>query len=161
MKNLFVAVLLVLVGLVFLGCDQITFPTEGTTLNKSSDVTLQKATPERPFKGTILYTITGMDETHWYLSGTGNLTHLGKCTTVETIYFKEGRGEDTFTAADGSQLNMTWYSVSEDETTTTFEWTIIGGTGRFAGATGSGVCPPVVVNPDGTFIVEFIGTIKY
>jgi hypothetical protein len=161
--NLLIIVAFVALVIIFSGCEYITEPTENASVNKTTTQTLEKVNPERPFKGNILYSITGAnnDNTIWYLTGTGNLTHLGKCTTVETIYFLEGRGEDTFTAADGSQLNMTWYSVGEDEVTTTFKWTIIGGTGRFAKASGSGVCPPVFVNSDGTFIIEFIGVIKY
>ena len=128
----FVVNAFILLVFFFSSCKQITEPTENTIAEKNTNIALNKATSERPFKGTMLYTITGMGDNVWYLTGTGNLTHLGNCTTVESIYFWEGRGEDTFTAADGSQINMTWYSVGEDEASATFNWTIVGGTGRFA-----------------------------
>jgi len=160
--NLLFISAVILLTIILSGCKQITGPTENASTDKAATQTLNKANPERPLKGDILYTITEMGEDNiWYTSGTGNLTQLGKCTVAETIYFMEGRGEDIITAADGSQLYIPWYRVGEDPATATFNWTIVGGAGRFAGASGSGVCPPVVWNPDGTFVVEYIGVIKY
>ncbi len=161
--NLLIISAFIVLVIIIPGCEQITNPTEKTSIDKAVTQTLNKANPERPFKGNILYSMTGMnvENSVAYFSGTGNLTHLGKCTTVETIYLLEGRGEDTITAADGSQIYILWYRVGDDPATATFSWAIVGGTGRFAYASGSGVCPPVVVNTDGTFVVEFIGVINY
>jgi hypothetical protein len=152
-----IANIFILVAFIFSCCKQVTEPTVNTVADKTANKQLNKAKPEKPFKGNVLYTFSSMDADKYYLSGTGNLTHLGKSTTVETIYFAERRGEDTFTAADNSQIHMTWNAVDNG----TFTWKIDGGTRRFEGATGSGVCPPVVENPDGTIEVEFIGIIKY
>ncbi len=157
LSKILTANVFILLAFIFSSCEQTTEPIVNITPNETADATLDKANPERPFKGNVLYTLTDADQTHLYLSGTGNLTHLGKCTTLETIYLVEGFGEDTFTAADGSRIHMIWNPVGDD----TFTWKIDGGTGRFEGATGSGICPPVVENPNGTLAIEFIGVIKY
>jgi hypothetical protein len=90
-------------------------------------------------------------------SGAGNATHLGRFTvtnaTVVNLATATGAGTLTLTAANGDRLVATT-AGGEDQFTppnvshVTVVATIVGGTGRFASATG-------------TFIVEWTGTINF
>jgi hypothetical protein len=90
-------------------------------------------------------------------SATGNATHLGHFTArheaVVDLVALTGTGTFNFTAANGDQLFSTT-SGGEDEfippniSHVTLVATIVGGTGRFAGATG-------------TFTIRRIGTIDF
>ena len=110
-----------------------------------------------------------------HVSSTGTATHLGLVTTVGTINFtpdpaNPGRlltnGTGTMTAANGDtvQLELTGaLQLTPGSTTATDKFVIrfLGGTGRFAGAhgTGSGV---VVVNLlTGAFEITMVGDINY
>lgn len=90
-------------------------------------------------------------------TGEGNATHLGRFTLtladVVNMATTTSTGTFNLTAANGDQLFTTTLG-EEDQFTppnishVTFVATIVGGTGRFAGATG-------------TFIVERTGTINF
>jgi hypothetical protein len=86
-------------------------------------------------------------------TGSGNLSHLGRVILSEThdtvVLASTGyttslieNGVATITAASGDQLDLT-FTGSGVKTANgfndTIDYTITGGTGRFAGATGSGV----------------------
>ena len=84
---------------------------------------------------------------HITVIGEGQGTHLGKATTVTTnqlvnLDTGESSATYTFTAANGDTvvLEEEFLSTFVNPTTVTFEGTyeVTGGTGRFAGATGSG-----------------------
>ncbi|GAA6525351.1 hypothetical protein [Intrasporangium sp. DVR] len=90
--------------------------------------------------------------TSWRYSQTGTawLSHLGRvtfeithCTVAPEGRF--GQGTTVFTAANGDELWMEhWGTFQLDavenptRADATLSWMIVGGTGRFAGATGSG-----------------------
>ena len=103
------------------------------------------------------------------ITGTGTGTHIGKSTFVATVNgdnFPLLTGTQTLTAANGDQLFSTISGsvVGPDENGTlliTNNNIITGGTGRFAGATGSFIAHGIAnINvPTGT--VTFEGTISY
>ncbi|MEN8152028.1 MAG: hypothetical protein ABFS86_19590, partial [Planctomycetota bacterium] len=77
-------------------------------------------------------------------TGEGTSTHLGKLTTsgqVALIWTSEGVwfvGAGTSVAANGDELYNTLEGLDTGYGDTSGTFTITGGTGRFAGATGSG-----------------------
>lgn len=106
------------------------------------------AAAERPFKGTLsavetshlVFPIASVDR-----EGTGTATHLGKYTEHATLQVNvltgSSTGAATFTAANGDTLTA---SITGQSTRTSpgvlsivEVYTITGGTGRFAGATGT------------------------
>jgi hypothetical protein len=75
------------------------------------------------------------------MSGTGTITHLGRVSWEATHCFYDdymtfGNAEITVTAANGDQLFGTYNGTMSGPTTWVDELTILGGTGRFLGATG-------------------------
>ena len=103
---------------------------------------------ETPFKGTLnavetshlVFPIASVDR-----EGTGTATHLGKYTEHVTLQVNvltgSSTGASTFTAANGDTLTA---SITGQSTPTSpgvlsivEVYTITGGTGRFAGATGT------------------------
>lgn len=78
------------------------------------------------------------------LEGQGNASHLGRFTTVANITLNlataTGSGTVTYTAANGDMLSGTAVGqavIGAGFATVTETVTITGGTGRFAGATGT------------------------
>lgn len=109
------------------------------------------------------------------VSSSGTATHLGLTTTVGTINFtpdpaNPGRlitnGSGTMTGANGDQVQLELNGALEPtpgSTTATDKFAVrfVGGTGRFAGAhgTGSGI---VVVNLlTGAFEITIVGDIDF
>ena len=80
-----------------------------------------------------------------HLVGTGTASHLGRYTVVydqTTVYLATGTsvGRMTFTAADGDVLTATFQGRAQPQGALAHieeSATITGGTGRFAGATGT------------------------
>ena len=114
--------------------------------------------------------------TSWrYMSvGTGNVSHLGKvdfvvthCTVLNPdLTGSFGNGTITFTAPNGDELVIAqWgtFVVSPDFTVSDIElsWTVVGGTGRFDGATGSGTGTGLSDIPGNTTAVDLAGRIAY
>jgi ABC-type glycerol-3-phosphate transport system permease component len=103
------------------------------------------------------------------ITGTGTGTHIGKSTFVATVNgdnFPLLTGTQTLTAANGDKIisSISGSVVGPDENGTlliTNNNIITGGTGRFAGATGSFIAHGIAnINvPTGT--VTFEGTISY
>jgi hypothetical protein len=123
-----------------------------------------------PFRGTfeaIEYTSGGAFPLFVQsLSGKGQATHLGRFT-VTTVYHinvltLEGEGVSTLTAANGDALFGTssgTATVGEGIAYIHETYTITGGTGRFAGATGTFVAGRVLVEATGMSASSFDGTI--
>lgn len=112
------------------------------------------------------------------VTSTSNATHLGLCTTVGKVNYTPandpehpGRllssGAATITAADGDVLQVEFNGVLDPPPpgsgtgidTPTFRF--VGGTGRFAGATGSAEAVVVVNLGTGAFEITMVGNIDY
>jgi hypothetical protein len=119
---------------------------------------------ERPHfsGGTAQFTPTGFE-------GTGHATHLGEYTEVGAVEFLEAtdptaiplEGQSIYTAANGDEL---WAVFSGHLNGLTLEidatLTYVGGTGRFADASGSAALVGQI-QPDGTIAASVEGTIDY
>jgi len=103
---------------------------------------------ETPFKGTVSAVETGttVGPTRFLVrDGGGTATHLGKYTEHITMQInlptRHSIGAATFTAANGDTLTATVEGqatpTSPGELSIVEVYTITGGTGRFAGATGT------------------------
>lgn len=109
------------------------------------------------------------------VSSSGTATHLGLTTTVGTITFSPdpenpGRlithGTGTMTAANGDTVQLELnggleLSPGSGTATDKFVINFVGGTGRFAGAHGSGTGIVVVNLITGAFEITMIGDINY
>jgi hypothetical protein len=102
------------------------------------------------------------------IEATGNATHLGKFTFdgphVVNLALRTGTGTYEFTAANGDRLNaeFTGLATLEAPTVVTIHETgiISGGTGRFAGATGSFTVDRTFYLDSGLTVGSFEGTIS-
>ena len=101
--------------------------------------------------------------------GTGTATHLGRYSILAetTVDFatRTSTAQEIMTAANGDALFVTLTAQAtpnaDGVTLTVVESaTIIGGTGRFAGATGSFIRECVVNQATGVAIGSFVGTIR-
>jgi hypothetical protein len=100
-----------------------------------------------PFKGRSsgVVTVTGATGpvVYTHVVGEGEATHLGHFTLtanadVDTsLPGGPASGEWTLTAANGDTLSVHFVALGIDPTHGRGDFTIVGGTGRFAGATGS------------------------
>jgi hypothetical protein len=135
-----------------------------------------------PFHATFQQTIVDFscedaacDMAQIVLSGHGTATHLGKATelinaTIDSTNATPAHPcsvlNDTriLTAANGDQLFISGTGTActdpnnPDLETATFTWTVTGGTGRFAGATGSGT--ETLGNTAGSISVVYEGAIS-
>ena len=135
---------------------------------------------ERPFalnaKGIATFTTDGSgNPISAHVSSSGTATHLGLVTTVGTINFSPdpanpGRlltsGSATMTAANGDtvqlELNGALVPTPDSATATDkFVFRFVGGTGRFAGAHGTGNGIVVVNLLTGAFEITVIGDIHF
>lgn len=106
--------------------------------------------------------------------GVGIATHLGRlegtgsnCTTFDlasdAVPIWDGRA--TFVAADGSSIDMTYEGTQsapmDGSAVATSTFTVISGTGRFEGATGSWTSSGVIDFITGQFGGSFAGWISY
>jgi hypothetical protein len=112
-----------------------------------------------PFKGSGGNSFTGGSGNTVTASGSGHATHLGDYTRTEALTFTspvDFTGWVVFVAANGDELRceMTGQFVSAVEAAGTY--IIIGGTGRFAQATGQAEFSASLTSP-GTFDVTFDG----
>jgi hypothetical protein len=90
-----------------------------------------------------------------HVVGEGHATHLGRSvteTTDQLVNLLTGAGTATykFVGADGSALNVSFAFQaiplpSQPGFSLPGNWTVVGGTGRFAGASGSGTADGTVI----------------
>jgi hypothetical protein len=127
---------------------------------------------ETPFKGTVDAVETG--ETVFPIrsitrEGGGTATYLGKYTEHITMQINvlalHGIGAATFTAANGDTLTATVDGQATRTSPTTLSivevYTITGGTGRFADATGTFTLNSTVDQPTGVSSGTFSGSIVH
>jgi hypothetical protein len=158
--NLLLMSAFMLLSIILAGCEQTTEPTE-----YSGNQQLNKAYQSRPFTGDFIYVFSSQinDSVSTYYA-TGNASHLGYCTVVDTTihhYTLTGltvEGSDWITAANGALVHMTWFMDYFDPTT--WVWEIVGGTGRFNGASGSGTYTAEITST-GDLAIRFTGELTY
>jgi len=183
MRPLQTALALMFVAL-FVGCSQPTSPTspaagmssaaslrasDGNAINLAAHAAEEK---EVPFKGSLEGTVTVTPLTPPFASvlieGSGQATQLGRFTveiphTVNQAA-RMGSGTYVFTAANGDTLTAEFTGVATltapGVLSTTETATITGGTGRFAGATGSFTAQRVFDIATSTTTGSFEGTIS-
>ena len=125
---------------------------------------------QTPFKGTVraVETVVAVPPTASLTrDGTGTSTYLGKYTEhiVMTIDLPtmSSTGAATFTAANGDIVTSTVVGQATPKDATTFSiveiYTITGGTGRFAGATGTFTLQSTVDDTTGMSSGTFSGVI--
>jgi hypothetical protein len=127
-----------------------------------------------PFKGRlegVVTTLTPLPPSSMFVrvEGTGNATHLGRLTWVATLVADNATGEAAgsyqFTAANGDMLftDFTGRGVPTETPgvlSIVDDVTITGGTGRFAGATGTFTFKHLYDIAAGTTFGSFDGTIS-
>jgi hypothetical protein len=97
------------------------------------------------FNGDFQTKDSPISPTHSQITGRGNLTHLGKCTSVAEVYednFPSIYGTQTITVANGDEMFTTFTGSidgpdSKGVVLITNQNIITGGTGKLAGATGN------------------------
>jgi hypothetical protein len=114
-----------------------------------------------PFKGGGKNTITGGSGGTLTAVGSGEATHLGNYTRTEALTFSspvDFTGGVSFIAANGDELrcDTTGQFISATEAIGTY--VIVGGTGRFAHATGHAQFSAALTSA-GTFDVTFDGAV--
>jgi hypothetical protein len=127
------------------------------------------AAVERPFelRGTTAVIGNPFSPDGAAMEGNGTATHLGKWTEIGMIFFDGSNGPPFpataiahFTAADGDQMDVLMTGTIDASLVATATFHIVGGTGRFADASGHGdfAASP---NPDGTLSYTATGTIDF
>jgi hypothetical protein len=93
----------------------------------------------------------------------GQATHLGRftssllhCFNPDTGVFTAG--ESTYIAANGDTVDMIYYGRAVDDQLLIDNFTIVGGTGRFEGATGGGTGSGVFLDVGTTW--EFVASLE-
>jgi len=135
------------------------------------------ATHSTPFNGTGSGIFTDTSPTTVLITGTGYYDHLGLTTLrfPSTITGPAACGgftateQDTYTAANGDGVFQTVYdticpTTTPNAFTLTGSFTVTGGSGRFAGASGSGTVQASITFTSattGTFSGTQAGTISY
>jgi hypothetical protein len=116
-----------------------------------------------PFHASLDGTIVMSSGNTFIADDTGKATHLGAFTAVQTYVFTSStdfNGSIVFTAANGDMLDGTFEGVDTSAGVLMGTFTLHGGTGRFAHATGGGMFMGMD-NRDGTFTAALDGTISY
>ena len=156
---------LISVGIFYSGCEQTTEPTTGITNNNAATVLVSKSTVTRPFIAEVVATLlTQVNDSVTVYTGTGTATHWGRFTLIDSVTHHISlpgflvSGNDWVTVANGDLVHMTWFADYYDPTT--WVWEIIGGTGRFEGATGEGTWEGEFLT-SGDLWVRYTGTITY
>ena len=148
----------------------ITIATTGIGVNSAS-----AADTQVPFHASYSGTAAYTSETTALFTGTGIASHLGRSTNVNNITVLSGpvscpggfanKNVETLTAANGDKLMLTGphdvgCPIRPGVVHGTGDWTVTGGTGRFAGATGQGTFVGGADFNKGTFSFQLTGTIS-
>jgi len=134
---------------------------------------MERSFNPRPWRlhGTGHLTFTGgPPPTGGTLTASGTATYLDQWTATGLLTFSSGSasnliladGRETFTAANGDELNARFTNAELDPTTGIAYgiFLFVGGTGRFQDASGS--APFVVLQaPDGSFELNALGRIDF
>jgi hypothetical protein len=137
-----------------------------------ASVAVSAVAAERPLKGTVAadeIVVPTPPTASLTRDGTGTATHLGRYTEhiVMTIHLPtlSSTGTATFTAANGDTLTATVLGQATRTGPTSLSivenYTITGGTGRFADATGSFTLHSTVEQTTGLSSGRFSGSIDY
>lgn len=127
------------------------------------------ANPSVPFKASVSGTVSLTGEQTFKLAGAGKASHLGKVKGYQADGSFTGPDTDTLTetltAANGDTLTILCNQVLEEISPGVYlgmdTWSVIGGTGRFSNATGSGKGQTHADLNAGTFTKEMTGAIAY
>lgn len=127
------------------------------------------AEPGVPLKASVSGTVSLTSETTFVLDGTVKASHIGSMKEYQANGVFTGPNTDslteTMTAANGDSLTILCNQTLEEISPGVFrgmdEWTVIGGTGRFSNASGSGTGETQVDLNTGTFTKELTGAISY
>ena len=122
-----------------------------------------------PLKASISGTVSMTGDMTFALDGTVKANHMGSMKEYQANGVFTGPNTDslteTLTAANGDTLtimcNQTLEAISPGVFRGIDEWTVIGGTGRFSNASGSGTGETQVDLNTGTFTKELTGAISY
>jgi hypothetical protein len=109
----------------------------------------------------IIFSIVGMGEGTHVGSFTGGVTDCGRVDLATGVVEYDGTG--SWTAANGDTWNSTYVGTAFPDGTNTEEFTIVGGTGRFTGASGHGLdvgTSDMTAMPP-TFVGKWEGWIAY
>ena len=161
---------LALVALVGCGENQQPLAPQAVDLTKNgSAISLEKAVGFK-VKVSVSGEIARTGEATYELTGSGKATRLRKITYSGAVYnfvlvFSYDLTE-TLTDANGDQLTIQCHQDAVEISPGVYEstddsWTVIGGTGRFSGATGSGSGATHVDLNANTFTRTCSGTITY
>ena len=137
-----------------------------------ASVAVSAAAAATPFKGTVNAVETGtvVPPTRFLdRQGTGTATHLGRYTEHVTMVINlptlSSTGAATFTAANGDTLLATVAGQATRTSPTTLSivevYTITGGTGRFADATGTFTLKSTLDQTTGVSTGTFSGAIDH
>ncbi len=123
---------------------------------------LATAEKDAPFKAEYLLTVDEFYGNHIVASGPGTGTVVGNSSVVAHVQRKGVKdvGSATITAANGDLIYIVSTQTEEPGTPAVGPYTIVGGTGRFATARGTGTTV-AKDNPDGTVTSTFEGTISF
>ena len=138
------------------------------------------ANEQRPIHGQYTVNVVpveqrcGPDALTIGFEGVGISTHLGRMTgtgsnctsfSLGTEAVPIWSGQATFVAADGSSITTTYEGAqaapADGRATTSTTFTVVSGTGRFEGASGSWPSAGVIDFTTGTFSGAFSGWISY
>jgi hypothetical protein len=164
------------------GCSESVSPTSptsvrpgGTSLGASPGAdhgpSASSATNTVPFKGTldgtVAFTVVAPALAHVVISASGTATELGRFTLEAPhdvdLAIAAGQGTYTFTAANGDRLTAAFTGTANTATPIFVieeHATVTGGTGRFAGASGSFTANRLYDTAAGTTTGTFSGSLS-
>ena len=122
-----------------------------------------------PFLAYVSGTVSITGEASFALSGLSVSSRMGASMNYQANGTFTSPTTDilieTLTAANGDTLTIRCAQVLQEISPNVFRgtdtWTVIGGTGRFSGATGSGTGETIANLNTGTFTKQMIGNINY
>jgi hypothetical protein len=121
---------------------------------------------ERPFHSEATLVPVDSQGNHYIRAGSGQATQLGEFTEINEFKTKGGNpivfyGVATLTGANGDSLVIAWVNSPVGENHFEGTYLIVGGTGRFEGASGSGTMSVDFHPDDLTTDQVFDGTIDF